>query len=76
MRENYKKAILDALGNPQSGLLVDYIDTIVEAVVGLNEKGAYKSDARDGDGDGLVQDGTAFERPAKETRVVEAKNKR
>ena len=76
MKENYKKAILEALGNPQSGPLADYIDVIVDAVVGLNDKGAYKPDARDGDGDGLVQDGTAYERPAKETRVVEAKNKR
>lgn len=76
MKENYKKAILDALGNPTSGILVDYLDVIVDAVVGLNDKSAYKADARDGDGDGLVQDGTAYERPAKETRVIEAKNKR
>jgi len=76
MRENYKKAILSALGNPVAGPLADYIDVIVDAVVGLNDKGAYNPHARDGDGDGLVQDGTAYERPAKETRVVEAKNKR
>lgn len=76
MKENYKKAILKALGNPTSGPIVDYLDVIVDAVVGLESKGAYKPDAKDGDGDGLVQDGTAYERPAKETRVIEAKNKR
>ena len=29
----------------------------------------YKADARDGDGDGLVQDGTPFERPVEATSV-------
>lgn len=76
MKENYKKAILQALGNPTTGPIVDYLDVIVDAVVGLESKGAFKPNATDGDGDGFVQDGTAYERPAKETRVVETKNKR
>jgi hypothetical protein len=29
----------------------------------------YKEDARDGDGDGFLQDGTEFERPVEETTV-------
>ena len=33
-------------------------------------------DARDGDGDGKVQDGTPFERPAKENRVTKPEEKR
>lgn len=75
-RENYKKAILAALGNPVSGVLVDSLETILDAVVGLEAKAPLKPDARDGDGDGTVQDGTAFERPAKETRIVGASEKR
>jgi len=75
-RENYRKAILDALGNPSSGVFVDYMDTILDAVVGLEAKAELKPNARDGDGDGLVQDGTAYERPAKETRVIGVPNKR
>lgn len=31
---------------------------------GSKGKSGYKADARDGDGDGMVQDGTAWERPA------------
>ena len=74
--EVIKKRILDALGNPTTGAIVDHIDTIVDAVVGRNEKSAYKPDATDGDGDGLVQDGTKYERPAKETRVIGTSQKR
>lgn len=74
--EEIKKRILDALGNPTTGAIVDHIDTIVDAVVGRNEKSAYKPDAIDGDGDGLVQDGTKYERPAKETRVIGTSQKR
>lgn len=74
--EEIKKRILDALGNPSSGAIVDHLDTIVDAVVGRDQKSAYKPDAVDGDGDGLVQDGTKYERPAKETRVIGTSNKR
>lgn len=74
--EEIKKRILEALGNPTSGAIVDHIDTIVDAVVGRDTKSAFKPDARDGDGDGLVQDGTKYERPAKETRKVETSQKR
>ena len=75
-RENYKTAIMNALGNPDSGVLADHIEIILDAIVGLEAKAPFKPDARDGDGDGLVQDGTAYERPAKETRVSGASEKR
>lgn len=35
---------------------------------------AFKEDAIDGDGDGLVQDGTEFERPAKPAKKTAKKN--
>ena len=35
----------------------------VKAKAKPKKKEAYKADAIDGDGDGLVQDGTAFQRP-------------
>lgn len=75
-KEDIKKRILDALGNPSSGAIVDHLDTIVEAIVGRDQKSGYKPNAKDGDGDGLVQDGTAHERPAKETRIIQASEKR
>lgn len=75
-KEEVKKRILDALGNPSSGAIVDHLDTIADAIVGRDQKSGYKPNAKDGDGDGLVQDGTKYERPAKETRVIGASEKR
>jgi hypothetical protein len=37
---------------------------------GTKKPAVFKADAIDADGDGMVQDGTIFERPA--TKVVEA----
>lgn len=74
--EEIKKRILDALGNPTSGVIVDYLDTIVEAIVGRKEESGYNPNAKDGDGDGIVQDGTKYERPAKETRVIGTSSKK
>lgn len=68
-KADVKKVILEVAGNPDSGVVVQYADKWAEAIVGLAD-GTYKPDARDGDGDGKVQDGTKFERPAKEARVV------
>ena len=73
-KEEVKKRILDALGNPSSGAIVDHLDTIAEAIVGRDKKSGYKPNAIDGDG--LVQDGTKYERSAKETRVIGASEKR
>lgn len=68
-KADVKKVILEVAGNPESGVVVQFADQWAEAIVGL-ATGEYKPDARDGDGDGKVQDGTKFERPAKEARVV------
>lgn len=62
-KEQIKKDILSALGNPSSGLFVDYIDTIVNAVVGDENKAETKT-------------GLSDSLPAKETRIIEATEKR
>lgn len=69
--DEIKAVILDVAGNPTSGVIADYADKWAAAIVSLGEETPYQLDARDGDGDGMVQDGTKFERPAKkETRVT------
>lgn len=69
--DEIKAAILDVAGNPTSGVIADMADSWAAAIVSLDSEVPYKLDARDGDGDGKVQDGTPFERPAKkETRVT------
>jgi hypothetical protein len=75
-REDIKKAILAVAGNPESGPIANLADAMADAVVGLDAPVPFKPDARDGDKDGKVQDGTPFERPAKETRVIKADEKR
>lgn len=75
-REDIKKAILAVAGNPESGIVAQLADAMADAVVGLDASVPFKADARDGDGDGKVQDGTPFERPAKETRVTKPTEKR
>ena len=69
--DQIKAVILDVAGNPTSGVIAEYADKWAAAIVSLDSPVAYDLDARDGDGDGKVQDGTPFERPAKkETRVT------
>lgn len=75
-REEIKKAILEVAGNPESGPVAKLADAWADAIVGLDAPVPFKPDARDGDGDGKVQDGTPFERPAKETRVTKPAEKR
>ena len=75
-REDIKKAILAIAGNPESGPIAQLADAMADAVVGLDAPVPFLPDARDGDGDGVVQDGTPFERPAKETRVTKVSEKR
>lgn len=62
-KEQIKQDILNALGNPQGGIFVDYIDTIVNAVVGAENKAETKQSLSDS-------------LPTKETRVVEVAEKR
>ena len=69
-KEEIKKAILSVAGNPESGIIADMADKWAEAIVGLDADVPFDPEARDGDGDGKVQDGTKWERPAKETRVT------
>ena len=74
-KADVKKVILEVAGNPEAGVVFQLADKWAEAIVGLST-GEYNLNAVDGDGDGLVQDGTRFERPAKETRVSGAKETR
>lgn len=69
-KEDIKKAILAVAGNPESGPIPALVDAWADAIVGLDAPVPFKPDAKDGDGDGIVQEGTPFERPAKETRVT------
>jgi hypothetical protein len=69
--EQVKQTILDVAGNPSSGAIAELADLWAAAIVSIDQPIPYKLNARDGDGDGMVQDGTPFERPAKkETRVT------
>lgn len=75
-KNEIKDAILAIAGNPESGVIFELADRWADAIVGLDAEVPFKPAARDGDGDGLVQDGTPFERPAKETRVTKPAEKR
>jgi hypothetical protein len=75
-QQEIKNAILAVAGNPDSGVIFDYADRMASAIVGLDAPVPFMADARDGDGDGMVQDGTPWERPAKETRVTKPEEKR
>ena len=69
--EDIKAVILDVAGNPTSGVVAEYADKWAAAIVSLDSPVAYELNAKDGDGDGMVQDGTPHERPAKkETRIT------
>ena len=75
-KEQIKEAILEVAGRPESGPIAALADKWAEAIVALDAPVPFKPGARDGDKDGLVQDGTPFERPAKETRVTKPEEKR
>lgn len=75
-KQQIKDAILAVAGNPESGVIFDLADKWADAIVGLDAPVPFDPRATDGDGDGLVQDGTPFERPAKETRVTKPAEKR
>jgi len=74
--DEIKKVILDVAGNPESGIVAEYAEKWAIAIASLDTDTPYNPDARDGDGDGMVQDGTPFERPVKETRVTKPTEKR
>lgn len=75
-KADIKKAILAVAGDPESGIVYDLADKMADAIVGLDAPEPFKPNARDGDGDGKVQDGTNWERPAKEARVTKPAEKR
>ncbi len=68
--DQVKATILDVAGNPETGVIREYADKWAAAIVSLDSEVAYDLNAKDGDGDGTLQDGTKFERSAKETRVT------
>ena len=68
--EQVKATILDVAGNPTSGVIAELADAWAAAIISIDEEIPYNPNARDADGDGMVQDGTKFERPAKETRIT------
>lgn len=74
--QEIKKVILDVAGNPESGIVVQYAQQWAIAIASLDTDTPYNPEAKDGDRDGMVQDGTPFERPAKETRVTKPTEKR
>ena len=74
--EDIKKVILDVAGNPESGVVAEYAQKWAIAIASLDTDTPYDPNAKDGDRDGMVQDGTPFERPAKETRVTKPTEKR
>jgi len=74
--EQIKKVILDVAGNPESGVVAEYAHKWAIAIASLDSDTPYDPNAKDGDRDGMVQDGTPFERPAKETRVTKPTEKR
>lgn len=75
-RDEIKKVILSVAGDPESGLVVQLADKWADAIASLDTATPYNPDARDGDKDGKVQDGTEHERPANEKRVTKASETR
>ena len=69
-KEQIKKIILEIAGNPSSGVIADLADSWAVAIASLDSKTPYNPNAKDADGDGVVQEGTPFERPKKEARVT------
>lgn len=53
----------DLPGSSIKWLLADGIIEAVDVKPAAKPTAAFKADAKDGDGDGKVQDGTPFERP-------------
>lgn len=68
-RAEVKADILKALGNPEAGVFLDHIDVIVDAVVGKEAKAPDQSGSVRGAN--IVAD-----TPTKETRTIEASEKR
>jgi peptidoglycan hydrolase-like protein with peptidoglycan-binding domain len=51
-------------GLPNTGMVDDFMWKELGCIESTNQpKATFKKDAKDGDGDGIVQEGTIFERP-------------
>jgi len=60
------------IGHPVLGVDLVSVDTEVQAAPKKeNKKVAFKLDAVDADGDGVVQEGTKWERPLTSTKIEE-----
>jgi hypothetical protein len=62
-KDQIKKAILDIAGNPESGPIASLADAWAEAIVGLDSTVPSKESA-------------SSDKPAKETRILKAEEKR
>lgn len=71
-KETIKATILSIAGNPESGVVKDYADKWAEAIASLDTATPFDPTAKDGDGDGKLQDGTPHERLAPEKRVTKS----
>lgn len=75
-KKQIKDVILAVAGNPESGVIVQLADRWADAILSLDTATPFDPAATDGDGDGIVQDGTPHQRPAKETRTTKPEEKR
>jgi len=75
-RDDIKATILAVAGNPETGVVADLADRWADAIASLDTDAPFKPNAKDGDGDGLVQDGTKHQRPVKETRITKPEETR
>jgi len=57
------------------GIAAVGISILLIILVGKRKDSGYKPNAKDNDGDGIVQEGTRWERPADTVRIIPAKKK-
>tara|TARA_R110000764_G_scaffold9483_2_gene30456 strand:- start:3451 stop:3687 length:237 start_codon:yes stop_codon:yes gene_type:complete len=69
-KEQIKKAILKAAGDPETGAIKDLADTFADAVFALDNETPTRADTKDDVSGEKVQDATHYERPTKENRVT------
>lgn len=75
-KDEIKKVILDVAGNPEVGVIAEYAEKWAIAIASLDSETPYRSGAKGGVDDGMVQDGTASDRPTKEVRITKPAEKR
>jgi len=65
-KEQIVKAILDASGNPDSGVVRVNVEKWADAIVAID----FETPPKASDGEDVVTESAPFERPKKETRVT------